>query len=137
METQQAVTDFLNFSRVKNLAPSTIRNYSNLLRYFVEAYPDGLPQDWPLIERFINKTVKKKEARVKFRKVLSSMYSLLESQGQGPSPIPKGKAGRPRKAQPPQTRLGGQESEPEKSVQGGGSLPQRIDLHIYLHSTSA
>lgn len=95
--TQEAVNQFLINCRDRGLAQGTLRKYSAYLKHFVLAFPDGLPWAWPDIERFLTRVIKKKDARPAFKKTLQALYSYLEQQNYGKSPIPPGRVGRPPK----------------------------------------
>lgn len=128
--TEEAVKQFLVNCRDRGLAVGTISHYSGYLRHFALAFPDGLPWSWVDIERFLNRIIKKKSARPAFKKALQALYSYLEKQGLGKSPIPPGRVGRPPKVRPTF-------SESAKLGRGGSDKPIRIELHIFVHRASS
>ena len=125
---QELITNFLADCQNRGLTPSTLRTYSAHLKHFVIAFPDDLPWSWSQIDHFLRKVIDKKEARPRIKRTLQALYSYLERQNYGTSPIPAGKVGRPSK------RTNFNESvAQQKLVRGGSDKPLRVELHIYFH----
>ena len=131
INTQDLVTEFIADCRERGLSPGCIRRYSAHLKHFVLSFPDSLPWEWDKIEWFLNRVIRKKDARPQVRKSLQVLYKYLERKDYGKTPIPPGKVGRPRKMLPKSDGL-----SPDKLGRGGSDQPIRVELHIYIHEAS-
>ena len=124
MQAQEAIDEFMASCREKGLSRGSTSKYSAYLKHFAVAFPGELPTEWPPLDRFLNKTIKKKSARPTVRKVLQTFYRFLQRQGHITDyPIPKGNVGRPRKAVLSAEKLG----------KGGGADTIRLELHVFIH----
>lgn len=130
IKSQDLVTEFIADCRERGLHPSSIRRYSAHLKHFVVSFPDGLPWEWDKIEWFLNRVIRKKDARPEVKKSLQALYKYLGRKDYGNNPIPPGKVGRPRKIAPPSDGL----SE-DKLGRGGSDNPIRVEFHIFIHET--
>lgn len=97
MTTKELIQEFLKDCQDRRLAPHTISKYNSYLRHLAQAFPDGLPWEWPELEWYLTKVIKKKDQRPHHKKALQAFYAYLERAEYGKSPIPKGQVGRPRK----------------------------------------
>ena len=125
MQTQDAIKLFIADCYDRGLAQSTINQRASHLKHFKLAFPE-LPIDSLSIHRFLTRDIKKKSARYEIRKTLLALYGFLERQNISANPIPPGKVGRPKKGK-----------SLEKLGRGGSDIiPQRIELHIYIHQAA-
>ena len=88
--TQELITEFLKDCQERGISQHTIYSYHGYLRHFALAFPEGVPWDWPSIEWYLTKKVRKKSAIPTHKKRLQALYSFLERKEYGKSPIPQG-----------------------------------------------
>jgi len=76
VRTQQAIEKFLSNRQARNLKPSSIQHYQNLLTKFAQFYPE-LPTDPEPIEAFLTSLNIAPETRLTYYAIIKAFYHFL------------------------------------------------------------
>lgn len=133
MKTADLIQDFSEDCKARKLSPVTVDRYQSYLRHLADEYPE-LPTTTAQIEAYLARRGETPGARGEVFARIQIFYAYLDRAGiLSPTPVPRGKMGRPKIEKPPKRPRGrprkngvgeltGAEINMHKVVGGGNTL---------------